>query len=259
MRLPTWPGRRRTVFSAALPSDLPGAAFKAKIDAWWPAKYSIPTYAVRSAIRREASAVTAALSVLDVEDAADAVLTKIHRLEVSYSSTTVNVNSSVRLRIDADSRRLADQRVEDRRQRQTWQENHRDWLAFLRDDVFADEVLAPIWWMQQRPELISAVGQQTFMEAAAAAKVARTATRSGHDAIVQIVEELISRIGQDERRLTLALQVLDKTLETFGYSDLRRRFMRLESNMSTAGDAIPASPTASMNHPPDQDGRPPDT
>jgi hypothetical protein len=259
MRLPIWPGRRRIVFTTSLPSDLPGAVFKAKVEVRWLAKPGIPAHVVRSAIRREASAVTSALSVLDVDDAADAVQTKMDVVEVSYLSAKVDVKASVELRTEPDSKRLADQRLEDRRQWQAWQQNHRAWLTFLRDEVFADEVLAPIWWMQQRPELISAVGKQTFMEAADAAKVAHTATRSGHDAIVQIIEDLIARIGQDERRLTLALQVLDKTLETFGYSDLRQRFIQLESGLSAGGDLSPAGLTAPAPQHGVRDGRPPDT
>jgi hypothetical protein len=191
---------------------------------------------------------------VDVDGAADAVVMKIDQLDVAYMDVSVHIRADANLSVEADSRRLAEQQLEDCRQWQAWQERHHLWLAFLRDEVFSDAALAQIWWLQQSPELISAIGQDAFARTTAAVKVAQSERRSGQEAIVHTIEEFVARIAQDERRWIAALQLLDKMLDRFGYSDLRDSLHQLTASPSVRANMSAAELAVLPADPPNQEG-----
>jgi hypothetical protein len=228
-----WRGWQHTAFNTSLPSDLPGSVFTAHVKARWRSNSKIPAHVIRARLRDEIAAVTVNRSVAEIDAATDAALTKLAQLTIDHSGSLATVHTGLELKVDIVSKRLADQRLKERREVQIRHQEHRAWLAFLRDEVFADPALARIWWLQQRPELITAVGERTFLDAIAAAETAKTTDRTHQDAIVHIMEELVTGLLQDAENRSIALRLLDKMLNTFR-PDLSIRLQRLEPALSNS-------------------------
>jgi hypothetical protein len=226
--LPSW---RRVRFTATLPSDLPGVDFVATITARWrktrgtPARVVAP--AIRVHLRSAAAAVTQTHPTRDPDAARDAVLRDFAVSTVDYAGALIQVHASIRLRVAPQGRRLAEQRTARARDLQLRQEAERNRLVFLRQEVFADPALARIWWLQQRPQLITAAGEdilvKTMEESASAA-----ASRPTQDRLLPILTELVAWLARDEPSRRYALYVLDKLLDIVPPPDeLRDRLRQL--------------------------------
>jgi hypothetical protein len=236
----TGPQWHRCKYTTALHSDLDGALFTAEINASWHCSSVLfPSSKIESivriGIRARAEQVTSDKSVCDIDAARDAVLAEIAEFRIRHSGDLlIEVQTRVKLNADTNSLRLADQRLLQRRQQKLSQEDERERLLFLRNEVMAEPAMGRIWWMLQKPDLISAVGEKIFTE------TMQTATNRDVDIrqndIVEIIAEFAHWLDSDDGRAKLALNMLDRLLDTFEQEELRSRFRSLHPQASSNGE-----------------------
>ncbi|GAA4635869.1 hypothetical protein GCM10023196_083260 [Actinoallomurus vinaceus] len=133
-------------FPTRLPSNLPGIWFDASIEVAWQhrATGAGDAEAAKRHVCARAADVTAPMSVLDLTTAQFQLNAQLAQpLPVPGTSVLV-VNASAALSVDPEARRAAEEHDRYRAQTEHWR--------LLRDTVFADPVMACVWWLDGHPE-----------------------------------------------------------------------------------------------------------
>ena len=227
-------------FGARLPSDLPGAVFTARIIVRW---RNIPAASpralapiIRTHLRRQTGGITEKYSVLDADAARDAVLAQVAEMSLPHDAGAVDLQLDIDLRADADSRRIAEQHVVRLRELQLSQESLRSSLLFLRDEVLAEPALGRIWWMQQHPELVAAIGREVFDEVLTEASTSRAKPRTDHDGFGPILTDFMTWLSEDVSLRRLAVSTLNDMLKGFGRHELLARLRQVSPELQSESE-----------------------
>ncbi len=220
----------RRSFSASLESKDRGLHYRAVIRyRWWlnhdsPAPRPLaPDGMARYLLREELMRAARAYRVLDRAAAEDAMNSKLGQ-EISDHEQRLWVVGHVRIRVPKPTRETALRRAAEEEALRSAHARETVELDLLLDRL-TDPALGPVWWVRRYADLQFATGDpetkvksvlKAFKELQETLHVARIDQTSDEKLLVRRKIEEVFSIIEDEESLSLALQVMNRTLDHLG-------------------------------------------
>lgn len=188
-------------------------------------KYAVVAVVHDLLIKRATPALSAS-SVFCVDSALVRLLGAISHIETTtLSEVPIEIRATAKLRVSSASYENAARRRRESFLRKAQLEDERGRLEFMRDVIFGDAALGRIWWILQRPDLVSAIGNSLFietLEAAASARIARSTDTDG-DHVVKVLADFVQWLESGDGRTEMAFGLFDALLKTLQQENLRSR------------------------------------
>ncbi|BCY06153.1 hypothetical protein L3i22_012410 [Actinoplanes sp. L3-i22] len=223
-------GWRRCKISTAIDSEVDGAVFKLTVYVLWRRTAGeLPERnlaEIHEAVVKSAGEALEMSSVLSLQSAELRVRAALSELQVKINANKVLVFFDSFLEADEYDIKIAWRSRQERRAVNAAAVNEMARLKFLRDEVFADSLLARIWWMQQRPELVSSIGNSVFLEAVTAATAREEADGYESEGLLEFLREFTQWLKSGDARADMTISLFDSLLATLREDDLRDSLQR---------------------------------
>lgn len=220
----------RRSFSASLESKDQGLCYRAVIRYRWSLNHDssappplLPDALARNILREELAGVAVRYRLLDCSAAQDAMNSLLSR-ELCDDEERIRTEAHVRLRLPKPTRRAALQRHEEEAALHSAHARESVRLDLLLDRL-TDPALGPVWWLDRYADLQFAAGDpkakvesmlDAFTQLQKALIIAKTDRIADERLLARRKIEEIFTVIEDGESLSLALQVMNRTLDHLG-------------------------------------------